>query len=211
MKTLLLSLAIMTLSLYADTTAILTHKGAKIAKVLCDNQKIAALHPTHDIEALKKRLLDQKICPRLDDRQLTAVATYLATRDRVDTPEGSLRVPKDAKCPICGMFVAKYPKWATMMQDSSGKKEYFDGVKDMMKQYFNHPKAHFDRILVQDFYRLRPIDARSAWYVTGSNIYGPMGRELIPFRTAEDARTFKKEHFGKRIIRFDQIREDDLY
>jgi nitrous oxide reductase accessory protein NosL len=32
-----------------------------------------------------------------------------------------------------------------------------------------------------------------------------MGRELIPFFTQEDARAFKKDHKGKRILVFEQV------
>ncbi len=42
-------------------------------------------------------------------------------------------------------------------------------------------------------------------YVTGSDIYGPMGRELIPFENGSDAREFMKDHKGKSILQFRQI------
>ena len=38
-----------------------------------------------------------------------------------------------AKCPVCGMFVNKYPKWTAVIETSDGTNYYFDGVKDMMK------------------------------------------------------------------------------
>ena len=38
-----------------------------------------------------------------------------------------------------------------------------------------------------------------------------MGRELIPFKTREDAQTFMTEHYGKKIIRFNEIEEEYLY
>jgi nitrous oxide reductase accessory protein NosL len=34
----------------------------------------------------------------------------------------------------------------------------------------------------------------SAYYVLGSDIYGPMGRELIPFEKEADAKEFIKDH-----------------
>ena len=39
----------------------------------------------------------------------------------------------------------------------------------------------------------------------GSDVYGPMGHELIPFFTKEDAAEFKKDHKGTRILVFEQI------
>ncbi|HHD77335.1 MAG TPA: hypothetical protein ENK93_02440 [Campylobacteraceae bacterium] len=196
--------------LHADTQSIMLHKGKKIAQLMCDDKRLKTAHFDSPEDA-KRAILSQKLCRPLTPEKLEAVAQWISSLKNTDTNPKSIDVPKDAKCPICGMFVAKYPKWATMMQDSNGKKRYFDGVKDMMKYYFNHKDERFDPIRVQDFYTLKSIDARRAWYVTGSNVYGPMGRELIPFASREDAEIFKKEHFGKKIIRFDEIREEDLY
>jgi nitrous oxide reductase accessory protein NosL len=49
------------------------------------------------------------------------------------------------------------------------------------------------------------LDARKAFFVIGSDVYGPMGRELIPFFTKEDALVFKKDHNGTRILVFEQV------
>ena len=45
----------------------------------------------------------------------------------------------------------------------------------------------------------------------GSNIYGPMGSELIPFSSHEDAQAFFDEHKGQKIVKFDEITEDQVY
>jgi len=37
-----------------------------------------------------------------------------------------------------------------------------------------------DSIYVTDYYNLTLIDGYQAFYVVGSNVYGPMGKELIP-------------------------------
>ena len=59
-------------------------------------------------------------------------------------------------------------------------------------------------VMVMDYYGLSWIDARKAWYVLGSDVYGPMGRELIPLEREADAREFMKDHKGMRIIRFSE-------
>jgi len=114
------------------------------------------------------------------------------------------------------MFTAKYPKWVATIKEKDGKTYYFDGVKDMMKYYFDperyhHKKQAFTEILVSDYYTLKPITAKDAWYVIGANIYGPMGNEFIPFKTDADAQEFLKEHFGKKIVKFSEITEDLVY
>jgi nitrous oxide reductase accessory protein NosL len=107
------------------------------------------------------------------------------------------------------MFVAKYPKWAGLMV-IDGKKYYFDGVKDLMKFYifdadFTYDRSKITAITVTDFYTLESIPAKEAYYVTGSSLYGPMGNELIPFKTKEAAENFMRDHQGEAIVRFDQI------
>jgi copper chaperone NosL len=119
--------------------------------------------------------------------------------------------PKD-KCPVCGMFVAKYPDWVAAVVLRNGSTIFFDGVKDMMKYYFNMAKyapgrttADIQAVHVTDYYRLVLIDGRNAFYVAGSDVYGPMGKELIPFETEAGAKEFMKDHQGKAALTFEQI------
>ena len=119
--------------------------------------------------------------------------------------------PKD-KCPVCGMFVAKYPDWVAAITFKDGTRVFFDGVKDMLKYYFNMAKyapgktaADIQAIHVTDYYRLEPIDGRRAFYVAGSDVYGPMGKELIPFEKEAEAQEFMKDHKGKTVLPFGQI------
>ena len=122
---------------------------------------------------------------------------------KVETPS-TIEVTKDAKCPVCGMFVAKYPQWVAMFDGE--KKFYFDGVKDMMKYYFSQ-KLSAEKLFVSDYYKLSKLQAEKAFYVMGSNVYGPMGNELIPFATQEDAQNFAHDHNGQKVISFDEITE----
>jgi len=58
---------------------------------------------------------------------------------------------------------------------------------------------------VRDYYALKQIDAKSAWFVLGSDVYGPMGHELIPFAREAEAKEFMRDHKGKRIVRFNEV------
>lgn len=119
--------------------------------------------------------------------------------------------PKD-KCPVCGMFVAKYPDFLAEILFKDGSYAFFDGTKDMFKYYFNLKKyqpsknlSDIDTIYITNYYNLTLIDGLPAHYVLGSDIYGPMGRELIPFEKEADAKEFMKDHKGKMILRFREI------
>jgi copper chaperone NosL len=122
--------------------------------------------------------------------------------------------PKPAardKCPVCGMFVAKYPDWLAAIHLRDGSHVFFDGAKDMFKYLHDLKKYDPGRkpediqvVLVRDYYDLSWVDARKSWYVLGSDVYGPMGRELIPLEREADAREFMKDHKGVRIVRFSE-------
>ena len=119
------------------------------------------------------------------------------------------------KCPVCGMFVAKYPDFAAQIVFQDGSTFFFDGTKDMFKYYFNLAKYNpakkltdIDAIYVTDYYDLKWIDGTKAFYVEGSDVYGPMGRELIPFEKKEGAEQFMTDHIGKSLFKFDEITYD---
>ena len=119
------------------------------------------------------------------------------------------------KCPVCGMFVAKYPDSAAQIIFKDGSYAAFDGVKDLFKYYFNLTKYNpskkpldIDSIYVTDYYDLKWIDGHKAFYVEGSDVYGPMGRELIPFEKEAGAEQFMTDHIGKSRLKFDEISYD---
>ena len=120
---------------------------------------------------------------------------------------------KKDKCPVCGMFVYKYPDWVGEITFQDGSRFFFDGAKDLFKYYFNlekynpgQKKADIQAIFVTEYYDMRIIDAEKAFYVVGSDIYGPMGHELIPFETMDAAEEFKRDHRGRRILKFEQVK-----
>ncbi len=124
-------------------------------------------------------------------------------------------VPKPAQtdtCPVCGMFVSKYPNWVATVLYKDGHAHHFDGAKDMFKYLLDMPKwatghkaEDIRTIAVTEYYTLQKIDAKQAFYVIGSEVYGPMGHELVPLANMEDAKEFMQDHKGVKILRFDQV------
>jgi len=115
-------------------------------------------------------------------------------------------------CPVCGMFVARYPEWVATVLYRDGHAHHFDGAKDLFKYLLDLPKwapghraADIATIAVTDYYAVARIDAHSAWYVIGSDTLGPMGHELIPHATAAEAEEFLRDHGGRRILRFGDV------
>jgi len=121
------------------------------------------------------------------------------------------------KCPVCGMFVYKYPDWVAQTVFRDGSRIYFDGVKDLMKFYFNisryqpgKSRGEITGLYVTDYYSLESIEGTRAFFVIGSDVFGPMGKELIPFGKETEAREFLKDHKGKKILRFQEITPEIL-
>ncbi|NPA59362.1 MAG: hypothetical protein GXO30_02685, partial [Epsilonproteobacteria bacterium] len=165
-----------------------------------------------EINELKADIKFNKLCKPLKEKQLQALALYLWEVKRygdLGEIEGVIEVTKDEKCPICGMFVYKYPKWAAQIFYGDSHLS-FDGVKDMMKYYFEHKKG-ISKILVTDYYSQKAIDAQDAYFVIGSDVYGPMGDELIPFKKLSDAKVFMLDHKAKEILFFKDITPDAVY
>ncbi|MDP2433673.1 MAG: nitrous oxide reductase accessory protein NosL [Pseudomonadota bacterium] len=131
---------------------------------------------------------------------------------------GGFSVPDPAPrdlCPVCGMVVSKYPAWTATVVYQDGHAHHFDGAKDLFKYLFdvsryakNHRARDIARIGVTDYYELKRIDARQAYFVIGSDVLGPMGHELIPLASRADAEEFLRDHHGRRILRFDEVKRD---
>jgi len=127
-----------------------------------------------------------------------------------DEPEVTIK--KSDRCPVCGMFVYKYPKWVAQIIFKDGTSYFYDGAKDMFKHIFDTAKytagkkaEEIKAIYVTDYYEVELVDAKSAFYVLGSDVLGPMGHELLPFKDQESAQEFLEDHKGKSIIRFQDV------
>jgi copper chaperone NosL len=121
------------------------------------------------------------------------------------------------KCPVCGMFVAPHTQWIAEITFKDGTYEVFDGPKDMLRYYFNISKysknktiKDISEMFVTEYYSTKMMRAREVFFVVGSDVMGPMGRELIPVKGAQEARTFMRDHRGKKIFKFEEIKAADI-
>jgi len=194
-------------------------KGEKIFKTACD--KSIDPFKYNLINEMKADIKNGGKCGQLKEKELQAVALYLWDIVRKESKSDKfITVAEGEKCPVCGMFVHKYPKWAAKIDyTKSGAESHavFDGVKDMMKFYFDPAKwgdykgIEMKDIAVTDYYSNLALNAKEAFYVIGADVYGPMGKELIPFSTEELAKTFMQDHSGEKIVTFSEITEEMVY
>ncbi|MBJ6723356.1 nitrous oxide reductase accessory protein NosL [Geomesophilobacter sediminis] len=124
-------------------------------------------------------------------------------------------LPKPAanvKCQVCGMFVAKYPDFLARIAFRDGAVAWFDGPKDLFRFYNNmaaydrrHQKKDVAEVTVTNYYSLAAIDGKKALYVLGTDVFGPMGKELVPCSSRAEANDLMKDHKGTRILRFTEV------
>lgn len=139
---------------------------------------------------------------------LSLIFSTAVNAETLDLPKPG---PRDT-CPVCGMFVAKYPAWVATVVYNDEHVHHFDGAKDLFKYLHDlpkwapgHKKKNIVSIGVTEYYSMALIDAKKAYYVIGSDVLGPMGHELIPLLTLEDAQEFMADHKAVSILRYNQI------
>ena len=145
---------------------------------------------------------------------LLAAASLLLSRGARGTDGAPPRPGPRDLCPVCGMLVAKYPNWVAIVEHEGGRARFFDGAKDLFKYHFDGPKygegttAGVVRRWVTEFYGLNRIEAGKAFYVVGSDVLGPMGHELVPLASREEAEEFLADHKGRCILTFAEVGRD---
>lgn len=124
---------------------------------------------------------------------------------------------EDHMCPVCGMFVSQHKDFLAAAVFKDGATVFFDGCKDMFRFLFDVGKYTGGRtrdditaVWVTDYYSLKWAAAAKAFFVLGSDVLGPMGRELVPFAKEPEAKEFLKDHKGRMILPFDAVTPDTL-
>ncbi len=112
-------------------------------------------------------------------------------------------IPQDVSCGKCGMYPAKYPRWQSQIIFKDGSMTPFDGCKCMFNFLFGmdeydkmHSRDDVSVAWVKDFNSGKWINVEEAYYIVGSDMMGPMGKELIPFADQVEAMKFHQEQGG---------------
>lgn len=121
-------------------------------------------------------------------------------------------VPADARCPVCGMYPARFSRWAAQSIFKDGAAHYFDSPLDLfvfLQDMDRHDRRYTpDDVaisFVSDLESGQLIETEDAFFVHGSSAIGPMRDADLPAfssRTAADA--FVRSRNG-RVLSFMQI------
>lgn len=121
-------------------------------------------------------------------------------------------VPADARCPVCGMYPARFPRWAAQVIFKDGAAHFFDSPVDLFM--FLDTPARFGTALtaadvamlyVADFRSGAWLAAREAVFVRDSAARGPMRGPDLPAFADETAAEAYIAHQGGHALRFEQI------
>ena len=130
--------------------------------------------------------------------------------------DGQMILSPSDRCPVCAMFPARHPQTAAAMTLIDGKTFYFCSNGCLFRTwlrprvYLGQPREAIDRLVTRDYFSGRPIDARSATWVTGSDVIGPMGPAIIALGDAGQLAAFKSRHGGSTVFSFAMV-DDTLW
>jgi copper chaperone NosL len=145
---------------------------------------------------------------------LLAIPVALWAADPVQLPDGS-KLDLSSTCPVCNMKMEGSPLGYAAVVFKDGKVMGFDGPGDMFRYFLEPAKYGFDasnvkNVYVSEYGTRKFIDGKTAFFVIGADISGPMGPEVAPFAAKEAADKFQSEHQGKRIGPYTDVKLDDL-
>lgn len=126
------------------------------------------------------------------------------------------------ECHLCGMLITRFdgPKGEVFRKEQGDKVFKFCSTRDMFSYYLDpENQRNVAQMLVHDMSKMPWgsesiddkyfIDAKTAWYVAGSEKTGAMGKTLASFSEQSDAVAFAKE-FGGTVLSFKDINLDVL-
>jgi copper chaperone NosL len=130
--------------------------------------------------------------------------------DKKRKETGKIKEPTEKDvCTVCGMHPASYPKHNSQILTMDGNTLHFCSTQCMINfnadpsKYVQEPtktKMAWVTLFSDGMYE----SALGAYYVVGSQLNGPMGKEAFPFKLKKDADEFVKANGGK-IISFQQL------
>lgn len=126
-------------------------------------------------------------------------------------------VARETRCPVCGMYPARYPKWMAQLAFSDRTTQAFDSplelfrfLNDVAKYDRRHKRSDVAAVFLTDYARGGWIEGKRAFLVAGSTARGPMNNADLPaFGSKDAAEQFAKANGGKALA-FEQITPEIL-
>ena len=130
---------------------------------------------------------------------------------------GRMQISPEDRCPVCGMKVIRYPKFAGAIQLRNSATFYFCSTGCMIRSWM-HPEIYLGTTqtelkqpVVKEYFTGRQVDGRSIIFVFGSDVIGPMGPALVPVMDENYLKVFKKRHGGKLQFLLNNMNDDKWF
>lgn len=153
-----------------------------------------------------------------DEAYAAAKAELSKSRLSIDQKRkttGKIQEPAQTDtCVVCGMYPARFPRHDSQILTSAGTTLHFCSTRCMVHfladpaKYVKEPvqtKMAWVKIFADGMYE----SAFGAYYVVGSKVDGPMGKEAIPFKFRKDAEEFIRQNGGK-IVGYSELTPEVL-
>ena len=128
-----------------------------------------------------------------------------------------MQISDQDRCPVCGMKVAEHAKFSSAIQLTDETTFYFCATGCMMRSWL-HPeiflateKERLQTPVVRDYFTGEEVDGRDVFWVAGSDVIGPMGPAMVPFKGEEALEAFKRRHGGKAVFRMVEMHDEKWY
>lgn len=132
--------------------------------------------------------------------------------DGTGSPLAPRNVPAEARCPVCGMFPARQPRWAAQVIYADGLAHFLDSPLSLF--HFLQRVGHYARgrsradiaaLYVTDFETGRWLPAAQALYLHGSDLTGPMRSGNLPAAAAGEAASRLAARHGGQPMGFSAL------
>lgn len=148
--------------------------------------------------------------PSVPDDLCIRAPSFAWQREREPDMLAPREIPAEARCPVCGMFPARQPRWAVQVIHTDGEVHYLDSPLDLFHFLADVPRFAPGRtregvaaIYVRDYADGRWLQAEAAVYLLGSKLAGPMRNGNLPaFGTVQAALA---QGQGGAVWRFGQL------
>lgn len=121
-------------------------------------------------------------------------------------------IPAAARCPVCGMYPARFPRWPAQTIFKDGAAHYFDSPIDLfafLQRVDRYNRRYtLDDVAVSyvtDFETGQWIEATNAFFVQGAGTVGPMRDADLPAFSSFDAADSFARGRGGAVLKSAQV------
>ena len=130
-------------------------------------------------------------------------------------PGADMPISAEDRCPVCAMLPMRYPRFAAAIALKDGRTYYFCSPGCMLNAWLHpdiflgNPAANLARPVVREYLSGEVMDARDVFWVSGSDVVGPMGPALVPLKDTAHLEAFRRRHGARKVFRLDELTHDN--